>query len=407
MSAGTEVAVAEVCEGVAVRQSAGTIQKVNVSEIVEMVKTVDEIRDRLMKDGVHYGLIPGCGDKPALMKPGAEKLCLGFRLEPEHEIITTQLGGEHREITVKTKLRHIGTGNIMGSGVGSCSTMESKYRWRKEDRACPHCGVAAIIKGKEEYGGGWLCFAKRGGCGAKWPDGAQEIEGQQVGRIENPDVADQYNTVLKMAKKRSLVDATLTTLGVSDKFTQDVEESGSEGGEPPAKKTTAKTGSSTNSRPPASTATAPPASGSGNIVKGIVDDTSIKEGGTKEKPWTKYGVKVGGDWYSTFSDTLGVVAKIGQQVVVEWKADGKYRTLVGIVAAPGDAPATAGNPESAAIRAQILKEQARLNVPSQALKDYSRDVLDGKAFGELTRDEAAGLLEWMTINYDPTVGQEA
>lgn len=41
----------------------------------------------------------------------------------------------------------------------------------KSDPLCPVCGVAAIIKGREEYGGGWLCFKKKGGCGAKWPDG--------------------------------------------------------------------------------------------------------------------------------------------------------------------------------------------------------------------------------------------
>ena len=26
-----------------------------------------------MKDGEHFGKIPGCGDKPTLLKPGAEK----------------------------------------------------------------------------------------------------------------------------------------------------------------------------------------------------------------------------------------------------------------------------------------------------------------------------------------------
>lgn len=35
--------------------------------------------------------------------------------------------------------------------------------------SCPHCGaVGAIIQGKPEYGGGWLCYKKKGGCGAKY-----------------------------------------------------------------------------------------------------------------------------------------------------------------------------------------------------------------------------------------------
>jgi hypothetical protein len=69
-----------------------------------------------------------------------------------------------------------------------------------------------------------LCFAKKGGCNSKWKDGAKEIEDQNTDRMENPDPADQYNTVLKMAKKRAQVDATLTAVGASDLLTQDLED---------------------------------------------------------------------------------------------------------------------------------------------------------------------------------------
>jgi len=47
---------------------------------------------------------------------------------------------------------------------------------------------------------------------------------QAAGRVENTDLADTYNTVLKMAKKRALVDATLTATAASDIFTQDLED---------------------------------------------------------------------------------------------------------------------------------------------------------------------------------------
>jgi hypothetical protein len=33
---------------------------------------------------------------------------------------------------------------------------------------CPVCGKDAIIQGKPEYGGGWLCYKQKGGCGAKF-----------------------------------------------------------------------------------------------------------------------------------------------------------------------------------------------------------------------------------------------
>jgi hypothetical protein len=113
---------------------------------------------------------------------------------------------------------------VLNEGVGSASSYESKYRYRNAGRVCPSCGKDTIIKGKQEYGGGWICFAKKGGCGAKWEDGAAEIESQEVGKIQNPDLADVANTVLKMAKKRAQVDCAIALARVSDMFTQDIED---------------------------------------------------------------------------------------------------------------------------------------------------------------------------------------
>jgi hypothetical protein len=61
-----------------------------------------------------------------------------------------------------------------------------------------------IIKGKEEYGGGWICYNKKGGCGQKFADDDDAIIGQIVGRIENDDPADQYNTVLKWQRNEHI-----------------------------------------------------------------------------------------------------------------------------------------------------------------------------------------------------------
>lgn len=33
---------------------------------------------------------------------------------------------------------------------------------------CPECGVEAVIKGRPEHGGGWVCWKKADGCGKKW-----------------------------------------------------------------------------------------------------------------------------------------------------------------------------------------------------------------------------------------------
>lgn len=45
----------------------------------------------------------------------------------------------------------------------------------KPARSCPECGkTASVIKGKEEYGGGWVCYKKKAGCGAKFYDVGDE-----------------------------------------------------------------------------------------------------------------------------------------------------------------------------------------------------------------------------------------
>lgn len=42
---------------------------------------------------------------------------------------------------------------------------------KRERPPCPNCGKTEhVIKGKEEFGGGWLCWKNKGGCGEKWPD---------------------------------------------------------------------------------------------------------------------------------------------------------------------------------------------------------------------------------------------
>lgn len=198
--------------------------EMSVEAVIDRKAKIQKVLQAVMKEGEHYGKIPGCGDKPALFKAGAEVLAVTFGLAPRFRITKTDLPNGHREYEVVCTLTHVASGLDVGEGVGAATTMESKHRWRGAGRKCPECGAAAIIKGSAQYGGGWLCFAKKGGCGAKWKEGDPVIEKQDSGRIENPDPADQYNTVLKMAKKRAQVDATLTAVGASDILTQDLDD---------------------------------------------------------------------------------------------------------------------------------------------------------------------------------------
>ena len=190
----------------------------------ELVKRLDVIRDAMntaMKKDVDYGVIPGT-NKPALLKPGAEKLSVLFQLDVQ---ITNEKAwdGDHLTVNSRATVFHAPTGSRLGFGEGMCSTREAKYAWRVAKRICPQCGAAAIIKGKQEYGGGWLCFKKQDGCGAKFSDGDDQIEKQTTGKVPNPDLPDLWNTVLKMSEKRARVGAVLAVTGASALFTQDVE----------------------------------------------------------------------------------------------------------------------------------------------------------------------------------------
>jgi len=194
-----------------------------------------EFGKQVLKDGEDYGAIPGTSSKPVLLKAGAEKLCYFFGLEPSFEQGAEDAdwtgerhGGEpFFYIRYRCQLRR--GERVVGAGEGSCNSWEVKYRWRQGKRVCPKCGQEAIIAGREEYGGGWLCWKKQGGCGAGFKDDDPAIKGQSIGRVPNPDVFDQVNTIQKMAQKRALVQAVLIGTGASEFYTQDLEDGPQQG----------------------------------------------------------------------------------------------------------------------------------------------------------------------------------
>jgi hypothetical protein len=218
----------------AVRSSEAIVARgeISVEEVVAQKEKIRDVMDAVMTRGIHYGLIPGVS-KPSLFKPGAEAINVALRLAPHYDSEKIwHEGTEHLTVISKCTLKHIPTDLTIATGEGLCTTKEDRYATRQGERTCPKCGQATIIKGKKEYGGGWLCFAKKGGCGEKWPDGAHEIESQDVGKVPNPNLPDLYNTVLKMADKRALIAAVLNGTAASDVFTQDVEDAPSGVGTP-------------------------------------------------------------------------------------------------------------------------------------------------------------------------------
>jgi hypothetical protein len=227
--------------------------QIKAGELVERLAVIKDAMEKAMVDGVDYGKVPGT-DKPTLLKPGAEKLGVLFQLDIQPDCEKTWGPGDHLTVVTRAVAYHAPTGARLGRGEGICTTRERKYAYRKQERTCPTCGAQAIIKGKAEYGGGWVCWKKRGGCDAKFPDGAPEIEGQEAGEIDNPDLPDLWNTVVKMSEKRARIDVVLAVTGASALFTQDLDDQVEQGQQ--------STGTATKSTPAsksASRVTAPPA----------------------------------------------------------------------------------------------------------------------------------------------------
>jgi hypothetical protein len=187
------------------------------------------VKAQLVEDR-DWGKIEGI-NKPTLLKPGAEKLLnfFGYNCEFVPVSVVEDWGGQEHGgepfffYRYRCIVRARG-GVVVGEGIGSCNSWEKKYRYRKADRTCPNCHQPAIIKGKEQYGGGWVCYGKKGGCGSKFPDGDVSIEGQATGLVLNPNPADVVNTIDKMGQKRSLIAGTLISVNASEFFTQDVED---------------------------------------------------------------------------------------------------------------------------------------------------------------------------------------
>jgi len=137
------------------------------------------IKEQLMKEGIHYGYTPindkgDTTDKPSLYQPGAQMLNIIFQHAPSYQRQIERWEPENGKViflfNIDCTLTHYPTGLVVGAGMGGASTGEG--RWRD-----------------------------------KQPLGV-------------------YNSVMKIGAKRSYVAATVSCVGVSEIFTQDLEDLG-------------------------------------------------------------------------------------------------------------------------------------------------------------------------------------
>lgn len=223
-------------EELAVYQAGFIAPVVSVQNALVAYQAKKDLIEKIFQKGVDFGEIPGT-KKDTLLKAGAEKATSFFGLTPKFtdaEVVNDWTGESHggEPFFFYRRTCSLYKGDHLIVAVdGSCNSWEKKYRYRGGERVCPECGKPAIKKSKfaprnKSLGTapGFYCFDKAGGCGAEFGANDPAIVNQELGQIKNPDVADLVNTILKMADKRALVAATLIATGLSEYFTQDIED---------------------------------------------------------------------------------------------------------------------------------------------------------------------------------------
>lgn len=309
-------------------------EAVTVADLLAQKALIQDAMRSAMQEGQHFGKIPGCGDKPTLLQPGAQTILLLFRMNPDYVTEVIDLPNGHREYRVKCNLTN-SAGVFIGAGLGSCSTMEGKWRYRVApksltDRPVPK-GYWEMRKSNpkdaQELLGGPGYSTKKDDSG-QW----MIAEGSSD-KVEHDNPSDYWNTCLKMATKRALVSATLTRTAASDIFTQDLEE---------IRENLAVYGDPAPAQPkapeqnkPQPTTPAPRGQTLGDVTtsEATLVDYKVAEGRSAKGPWTA--------WFCKFTDDSGNSFEAGTfNKKLSEKLDVLKGQLVLLTYRPGNKPGT-------------------------------------------------------------------
>jgi hypothetical protein len=161
-----------------------------------------------MVRGEDYGVIPGTGSKPSLLKPGAEKLLtyhgFAWELHLETEVFKTTDPVEVRFVYSGRVIDKRSGIMVVGGLEGEANSYEDKYHWRwYGDKQLP----------KEWHDRREELLSKPGKYGVRYRVPA-----------DGPSILGLANTLRKMAQKRCLVALALAATRASGSFTQDVED---------------------------------------------------------------------------------------------------------------------------------------------------------------------------------------
>ena len=177
----------------------------SVAAMTDRINAIQTVTRQKMIADVHFGVIPGT-KKPTLYKAGSEMLLTMFQIGTTVDVIDLSTDDRIKYRVIVTGI-HTPSGRAIGQGVGECSSGEEKYKWR--NAVCDE-EFDATNDGQRRFK--WS---------KNWDRGNQTTFQSKQIRTQPDDLS---NTVLKMAKKRAQIDMTLTALGVSDLFNQDIED---------------------------------------------------------------------------------------------------------------------------------------------------------------------------------------
>jgi hypothetical protein len=182
---------------------------VPIAAIQQNITRIQAAKQSVMKEGTHYGVIPGT-PKPSLLKPGAElvNLMFGVSVDPDSSAFHTEDGQDdvglpffRCSVRMVFKTR---SGVFLGASYGYASSLEEKYKWR---RATGQKEFAATPDGRKRV---------------KFRRGKNNTEYEEL--QVRTEVEDIRNTIVQMAMKRGEVGGTKRVHALSDMFSQDLED---------------------------------------------------------------------------------------------------------------------------------------------------------------------------------------
>jgi hypothetical protein len=156
------------------------------------IELAEELCRSVLKEGIDYGQTPGTQGK-GLWDAGASKIIRAFMCHAEHKVIFHEDDENIISWTIESRLMSA-AGEIVGSGMGTASTRESKYKYRwvpDPDKYDYTPEEIAGLKTRMGYDNKTVLY-----------------------RIENPEYGELVNTLLQMACKRGEVDAARSLPGV-------------------------------------------------------------------------------------------------------------------------------------------------------------------------------------------------